>query len=111
MDTLEHDSRIIREILLEHARIPFSYGDLTIMPVFDCERHHYLLVVVGWQDGQRTHAILLHVDIVGDRFWIQHDGTEDGIAGELERAGIGRERIVLGFHPAWKRPITGYAVA
>ncbi len=46
-----------------------------------------------------------------DRVWIQQDGTEDGIAGELIQAGIERERIVLGFHPAWKRPITGFAVA
>ena len=111
MDTLERDSRIVQDILLEHARIPFSYGDLEIVPVFDQECHHYLLLVVGWLNDERSHGCLLHVDLIGDRVWIQQDGTEDGIAGELIQAGIERERIVLGFHPAWKRPITGFAVA
>lgn len=111
MGTLERDSRIVQNILLEHAKIPYSYGDLTFVPVFDCERHHYLLLVVGWLSERRTHHALLHVDLIGDRIWIQQDGTEEGIAGELEQAGIPRERIVLGFHPEWKRPLTGYAVA
>ncbi len=111
METLERDSRIVQDILLEHTRIPFSYSDLEIVPVFDQQRHHYLLLVIGWEGDRRVHGCLLHVDLVGGHVWIQQDGTEDGIAGELIQAGIPPERIVLGFHPAWKRPITGFAVA
>jgi hypothetical protein len=111
MDTLERDSRIIQDVLLEYARIPYAHGDLECVPAFDPERRRYVLLVVGWQGGQRIHHCLVHVNLVGDRVWIHYDGTEDGIAEELVQAGIPRERIVLGFHPAWKRPITGYAVA
>jgi hypothetical protein len=46
-----------------------------------------------------------------DKFWVQRDGTEYGIARELEDAGIPKERIVLAFHLAEDRPFTGYAVA
>ena len=111
MGTLAQDSRIIQRILEEYASIPYSYGELERELVFDCERHRYLLMVVGWLDRRRVHHALIHVDIVGDQIWIQYDGTEEGIADELVEAGIPKERIGLGFHPDRKRPLTGYAVA
>jgi len=43
--------------------------------------------------------------------WIQRNGTDDGIAIELEQAGIPKENIVLGFHEPDVRQHTGYAVA
>jgi hypothetical protein len=111
MDTTERDSQIVQAALLDYARDPYAYGELEIEPVFDHERRRYLLMVVGWQGGQRVHGCLLHIDLIGDRIWIQRDGTEEGIATMLIEAGIERERIVLGFHPVSKRPLTGFAVA
>jgi hypothetical protein len=111
MDTVERDCCIIQDIPLDYARIPFACGELESLPVFDHERRRYVLMMVVWLNGRRVHYALIHVNVIGDRIWIQYDGTEDGIAGELEQAGIPRERIVLGFHPEWKRPMTGYAVA
>ena len=43
--------------------------------------------------------------------WIQRDGTEGGIAYELEAEGIPKHDMVLGFHEPAVRPYTGYAVA
>ena len=43
--------------------------------------------------------------------WIQQDDTEYGIAYELEKAGIPKDRMVLGFHTPDVRPYTAYAVA
>jgi hypothetical protein len=51
------------------------------------------------------------LDIIGDKIWIQHDGTSPGVAEELVEAGIPRDAIVLGFHPAYVRQHTGFAVA
>jgi hypothetical protein len=42
---------------------------------------------------------------------IQHDGTEDGSAEELVKAGIPRNRIVLAFKPLDIRAHTDFAVA
>ena len=53
----------------------------------------------------------LHLDIKDDRIWIQYDGTEEGIATELVRQGVPRERIVLGFRPKAVRPYTDFAAA
>ena len=52
----------------------------------------------------------MHVDIKDNKIWIQHDGTEIGIAGELEKLGVPKSDIVLGFHAPYKRKFTDFAV-
>ncbi len=47
---------------------------------------------------------------INGKIWIQHDGTESGIADELEEAGIPKNKIVLGFRSPDVRKYTGYAV-
>ncbi|MFK8186067.1 MAG: element excision factor XisI family protein [Phormidesmis sp.] len=42
---------------------------------------------------------------------MEHDGTEDGIAYELESAGIPKDHIVLAYKSLERRKLTGYAVA
>ena len=49
--------------------------------------------------------------MIDGKVWIQRDGTEQGIAGDLVQAGIPKDHIVLGFHPADIRQHTEYAVA
>ena len=110
MDTLDTYRQIIERILSEYARIPYAYGDIQSIPVFDRSGDHYLLINVGW-DKRRVHGCLVHVDIIDGKFWIQRDGTEEGIATELEAAGVPKEHIVLAFRSPEIRKYTGYAVA
>jgi hypothetical protein len=111
MDTAESDRQLIQSILKEYARIPYSYGDIQIQTIFDRENDHYLLMVVGWDGIRRDHGCLVHVDIIGGKFWIQRDGTEHGIARELLHAGVTKERIVLAFRSLEMRRMTDFAVA
>ena len=48
---------------------------------------------------------------MGDKVWVQQDGTEEGVALELVAAGIPKEHIVLGFQPPERRAWTDFAVA
>jgi hypothetical protein len=73
-------------------------------------RDRYLLVEVGCQNGDRIYGSFLHLDII-NKVWIQHDGTEDGIAYELEAAGISKNHIVLAFKSPERRKLTEYAVS
>lgn len=61
-------------------------------------------------DGYRL-GCLVHIDLIDGKIWIQRDGTEEGIAADLERAGIPIEHIVLGFRPPELRQYTDYGVA
>lgn len=103
--------QVIENILTEYTAIPYAYSDVQTETVFDEERQRYLLVNVGWQGEQQIHGCLVHIDVIDDKIWILRDGTEEGIATDLERAGIPKQRIVLGFRPPQLRQYTGYAVA
>jgi len=99
---------IICRKLSDYAKIPYAYGEIQSRTVFEKETDCYLLLTVGWQGEKRIHGCLIHIDIIGDKLWIQRDGTEYGIAKELAEAGIPRENIVLGFHPSDVRKHTEY---
>jgi hypothetical protein len=45
--------------------------------------------------------------VIDGKVWVQRDDTEDGVTYELVAAGIPKDKIVLGFHPANVRPHTG----
>ncbi|OQX26271.1 MAG: XisI protein [Desulfobacteraceae bacterium IS3] len=108
MAFLDTYRNIICQKLSDYAKIPYAYGEIKIQTVFEKETDCYLILTVGWQADRRIHGCLVHIDIIGDKLWIQRDGTEYGIAEELADAGIPRENIVLGFHPSDIRKYTDY---
>lgn len=111
MDTRETYRTVVKRALEEYAAIPYSFGDLAHEVVFDEERARYLVLTLGWEGRRRIHGVVIHIDILGDKIWIQEDNTEAGIATDLLAAGIPKEHIVLGFHSARVRPYTEFAVA
>lgn len=112
MGSLSTDYRqIIEKLLKEYA--DFLGQDEAIQQelVFDHGHDRYLLIEAGWQNHRRIYGPFLHIDIKGSKVWIQHDGTEDGIAYELEAAGIPKERIVLAYRSLERRKLTEYAIS
>ena len=105
------DRAIIEDVLQDYIRIPYAYGDLQAEAVFDREHDRYIVVTIGWDVGMRVYSVLVHIDVLNDKVWVQQDNTEDGIATELVQAGIPKERIVLGFRPREVRHYTDFAVA
>ncbi len=111
MDMREKYREIIKRIIAEYAQFKPAHGDIQIETVFDEARDHYELVHVGWKGNERIHGSVIHLDLVGDKIWVQHDGTEAGIATELVEAGIPKDKIVLGFYLPRRRQLTDFAVA
>ncbi len=111
MDTLTQDRRIVRRIIEDYAAFRPGYTDVRVETIFDDASGHYELMYSGWNGPRRVHGSVLHIDIIDGKVWIEHDGTEDGVAEELVAAGIPRDRIVLGFHHPEVRPHTDYATA
>ena len=109
MDTLDKYRKIIEQVLSDYAAVPYAYGEFETEIIFDQKHDRYLLVNVGWNNGRRVHGCIIHLDIIEEKIWIQRDGTENGIALDLEEAGVPKEDIVLGFREPELRPYTGYA--
>jgi hypothetical protein len=50
------------------------------------------------------------MDIIDGKIWIQHDGTEVGVANELTDLGVPKLDIVLAYQPESARRLTEFAV-
>lgn len=112
MDSLNIQYReVVEKILKGYADFLGSDDQIQVELVFDRERDRYLLVETGWENGYRVYGTLLHIDIIDNKLWIQHDGTEEGIALELVAAGISKEYIVLAFKSLERRKHTEFAIS
>jgi hypothetical protein len=114
MDTfipLKEVKQIIKNLFNEYVEFFGVQPNLEIESVYDDERGHYELIQQGWIGLRRVHGIFLHVDIKENKIWIQHDGTNIGIATELMEAGIPAEQIVLGFRSPAERKNSIFALS
>ncbi len=99
----------IQQLLSERAERGLSQPEVETQAVLDTQRDHYLLLHTGWRGSRRTHGCSLHLDIKDGKIWIQHDGTEIGIATQLLELGVPPSDIVLAFHSPSMRKFTEFA--
>ena len=94
---VENYRQIVQQLILEKAQRKSYPEEIEKQAVLDTDRDHYLLLHTGWRDNRRTHGCSLHIDIKDGKIWIQHDGSEAGIATQLLELGVPKENIVLAF--------------
>lgn len=111
MDKLAHYRTCIQTLLEQHSQSKSQDDEVEDELVFDRERDHYQLMRVGWKGLSRVYHTVLHFDIKDGKIWLQQNTTDIDVGQELQDMGIPKEDIVLGLHPAYKRPYTGYGVA
>jgi hypothetical protein len=111
MESVNTYRTVVQQILSTYAKIPYSQQGIEAQTVFDQQGDHYLVLLIGREGAKRVHGCLVHLDIIQDKIWIQRDGTEEGIATALLRAGIPKEQIVLGFRSPALRKHTEFALA
>ncbi len=111
MDRLEQYRSIIEKVLTARINDLKDFPDLRDKTVFDRRTDSYLLLRQGWEKSRHIHAIIVHLEILNDKIWVQEDWTEHGVAADLEEAGVPKSEIVLGFQPPQVRPYTEYAGA
>ena len=104
---------LIRQLLTTQASLGVvnSETDVECQLVFDTEHDHYQLLDIGWDGLKRVYTCFIHVDIKDGKIWIQRNMTEVDLAQALVEMGVNKEDIILGLHPPYKRPLTGYGVA
>lgn len=108
---IEQYREYIRHLLSERRErvsIQRNAQEYEVQTLFDSEQDHYQLLYVGWRGNKRDFGCILHLDIKGEKIWIQHDGTEVGIANQLVELGVPKEDIVLAFHEPEVRQFTDF---
>jgi hypothetical protein len=110
MDRIDDYRRIVKELLQEYAQCPSFGGEIDMETIFDESQNRYQLTAVGWKGKKRIHGCVIHIDIKGNKVWLQHDSTDAEIANQLLERGIPANDIVLGFQPEHYRRYSGFAV-
>jgi len=108
---IEQYRKYIQQLLSQRAQqsqqqIPET--EYEVQTLFDTNQDHYQLLHVGWQGHKRQFGCILHLDIKDGKIWIQHDGTEVGIANQLVELGVPKQDIVLAFHEPEVRQFTDF---
>jgi XisI protein len=111
MDKLNQYRQIIQDILTAHSKVKPVYGDIEMETLFDSVHDRYQVLRVGWLQKSRVYGVLIHIDLTGEKLWIQYDGTEVGVANELMEEGIPKDAIVLAYHSPFMRQYDGFAVS
>jgi hypothetical protein len=110
VDKLNVYRHLVRELLVERAKLRSPGDPVKSQTVFDREDDHYQLINLGWKDGStRIYGCALHVDIIDGKIWVQHDGTEDAIADQLVAKGVPKQDIVLAYHAPHVRQYTEFS--
>ena len=108
---VEQYRQYIRHLLSERAQrssMQRNAPEYEVQTIFDSEHDHYQLLYVGWRGDKRDFGCILHLDIKGGKIWIQHDGTEEGIANRLVEMGVPKQDIILAFHEPYVRQFTDF---
>jgi hypothetical protein len=104
MDKITKYRNIIKQVLKRHKSSGSNpKKDRETQIIFDDENGHYLLMGVGWDKFKRIHGITIHIDLKGDKIWIQQDWTDPCVADLLEEMGVPKSDIVLAFHAPYRR--------
>jgi hypothetical protein len=97
---------------LARSRNELPTATLEYQVIADTKRNHFQLTRLGWHERKYSFLVLMHLDIKGDaKVWLQLNNTEILVGEELEKRGIPKAEIVIGFKPEYMRPHTGYAAA
>jgi len=111
MDKLDQYRSHIQTLLERHSQPQTHDTEVEDELFFDTVRDHYQLMRVGWNGLSRIYHTVLHFDIKDGKIWLQQNTTDIDVGQELIEMGVPKEDIVLGLHPTYKRPYTGYGVA
>jgi hypothetical protein len=108
---IEQYRQHIRHLLSERQKLASmsrKYEEYEVQTIFDEQQDHYQLLYVGWRGNKRDFGCILHLDIKDGKIWIQHDGTEVGIANQLVEMGVPKQDIILAFHEPYIRQFTEF---
>ena len=106
MDKLSFYRQCIQQLLTKQSQGNLLNGNIESETVFDLEKDRYLLIDLGWNKNRRIYNCVIHLEIRGDKVWIQRNQTDRPIANDLIEMGIAKEDIVLGLQPYYLRPYT-----
>lgn len=112
MERIAEIEHILQQTLQEYLKDLQQPANqhLDFVLVADKENKHYQIIAMGWEGYHRIFNLLFHVDVIGNKVWLQEDKMEYSIADRLVENGISKKEIVIGYFPESHRRLSDWAV-
>lgn len=111
MDKIAKYQSAILHILNEYAKIKYANVNGENQLIADKDNHRYQVVTIGWEGDRFVHDCPMHFDIINGKIWVQRNMTEWEVGEMLEKMGVPKSDIVIGFLSPTMREFTDYAIA
>lgn len=100
--------KVVRQLIEFYASLKVTYGDENNQIIIDDNQNVYELKII---EGffQPELVTLIQIEIRNQLIWINHDGTDEFLAYRLEKMGVPKNQIVLGFLQLSDRMLSDYA--
>jgi hypothetical protein len=70
-EKLNRYRQIIKEVLRRRAALPYPDPDIRDRTLFDEQSDSYAVIAEGWLKAERIHNIVVHLEIINGKGWIQ----------------------------------------
>jgi XisI protein len=111
MDRTQQYEQFVIQALQEFQDYMAGSGDQNLKLVIDRESKNYQLMRIGWDEKRkREYGTIIHFSIKNDKIWLEYNGTQFNPFEDLERLGVPKSDLVIGFHSESRRGLSGYAV-
>lgn len=112
MDKLKQYKKILKEVFTCQTADPFSNAPtLEQQLIINKEESQFIVMVIGWMEEEYKHFSLLHVQLKDGKVWLHQNNTDEDIGAILEKKGIPKSEMVVGFLTSFERELSDYAVA
>jgi XisI protein len=103
--------KAILAILEPYAEVKYSNIEGGNILIADTKNHRYLVMTVGFEKkGGFCHDAPMHMDIINGKIWVYRNMTEIDVGAELEKRGVPKTDIVVGYYSPKMREYTDYAL-
>ncbi len=104
-------NKVRQELEYRASLSPSNAPDLKRHLIANQSQTDFVLLNIGWFNGNFKNSVLYHIQIKDGKIWILTDNTDVGIASKLAERGISKSDIVLGFLPKYAREMSEFSVA
>lgn len=111
MEKLEKFQSAILDFFEEYVKDIKPDNPVKAVIIADKDNHHYQLLRMGFQKDRFVHLVVFHFDIIAGKIWTQVNNTDILVNEYLEKRGVKKDEMVIGFLPDYMRPHTDFAAA
>lgn len=105
MARIETYREAIEAVIRDYASVKPAFGDIDMEAVTDRTHDHYEVMMMGWDNHERVHTSLIHIDIINNKVWIHTMPLMSGLLTNWWNGGSPRKILYWPFTRCISGPI------